>query len=213
MSAISRSNHAALVASFFVFIVFPASAQTWRAVSMTVDDKRLANSISTFADGIGHANNVLSDRPDGLPTGIDDVRITVGFLDMSEFVPESRPVRINEDEGTVNLSSIYATGWRAEFDCIVHSATCDREKPHLVWVAAVGWDFGPVQALPFVKTIDGSMMATWNAVASRVSHFDGFGNRRIQFTFAQSLPSTPDGFVETHKTVPGAGLVSDIAGP
>lgn len=208
-----RSCRKALLVASVVSIALPASAETWRAVSVTIGDERMTTPISTFTDGLADEQSVLSNRPDAAPASLEDVRVTIGFLDMRESIPGSHPVQVNADAGTVDLSSIYATGWRAELDCTVHPTSCDQRTPHLAWVAVIGWDFGPVQALPFVKTIDGDMMATWNAVASRVSKFDGFGTQRIQFTFAQPLAESRDGFVKTDKVAPGIKQVSGIATP
>ncbi len=208
-----RPCHTALFAALLMFSLSPAEAETWRAMSITVGDERMANTVVTFTDGLNDERSVLSNRPDGPPSSVAETRITIGFLDVGQSIPDASPVRIDQDVGTINLSSIYATGWRTELACNVHPTSCDRDTPHLVWVAVIGWDFGPVQALPFVKTIGGSRMASWNAVASRASGFDGFGNRLIQFTFEPSPSVTPEGFEAMLKATPQTDQLSGISSP
>ncbi len=208
-----RSRHAALLAALLVLPLPPAHAETWRVTSITVGDERMANPVGTFSDGSNNEKNVLSNKPDGPPSSVSETRITVGFLDMGESIPDARPVRIDQDDGTINLSSIYATGWQAELACKVNATSCDPDKPRLVWVAVIGWDFGPVQALPFVKTSDGSMTASWNAVASRVSGFDGFGTRLIQFNFEPSPSGERKGFDAARKARPETDQLSGISSP
>lgn len=208
-----RSCHRALATSLLIFCLPAAEAETWRAISITVGDERIANPIGTFTDGLDDAKSVLSNRPDRPPSSLSETRITVGFLHMGQSIPDALPVRINQDDGTINLSSIYATGWRAESTCKVNPTSCDKDSQHLVWVAVIGWDFGPVQAVPIVKTIDGSMMASWNAVASRVSGFDGFGNRLIQFAFEPSQPSRLEDLGATVPAVPHAEQLSGNSSP
>ena len=208
-----RPRHAALFAALLVLPLPPAQAETWRVTSITVGDERMAHPVGTFTDVGSYEKNVLSNKPDGPPTSVSETRITIGFLDMGQSIPGARPVRIDQDDGTINLSSIYATGWQAELSCKVNATSCDPDKPQLVWVAVIGWDFGPVQALPFVKTIDGSMMASWNAVASRVSGIDGFGNRLIQFSFEPSPSGERKGFDAVHKASPETDQLSGISSP
>lgn len=208
-----QHGRSTILGALLLLPLAPAQAETWRAISMTVGDERMGNAVSTFSDGLVDDSIVLSNRPDGAPVDAADVRVTVGFVDVSQGIADARPVSVDADAGTINLSSIYATGWRAEPACPVEQPDCTAAQQRLVWVAVIGWDFGPVQALPFVKTMDGGMMATWNAVASRVSQFDGFGNRRIQFTFAPALPGTPDDFVTTDKNTEGSGQLSGITAP
>jgi hypothetical protein len=206
-------GRSAMLGAMLLLPLVSAQAETWRVISMTVGDELMANAVSTFTDGIGDDSIVLSNRPDGAPVDAADVRVTVGFVDVSQSITDARPVSVDADAGTINLSSIYATGWRAERVCPVEQSNCPADQQRLVWIAVIGWDFGPVQALPFVKTLDGGMMTTWNAVASRVSQFDGFGNRRIQFTFAPAPPGTSDEFVTTDKNTVGNGQLSGIAAP
>ena len=186
-----RSRHAALVGSLLILCVPPAKAETWRALAITAGDDGIANPVGTYTDGLNGAQSVLSNRPDRPPSSVAETRCTVGFLDMGQSIPDARPVRIDQDDGTINLSSIYATGWRAELACNVQPTSCDHDTPHLVWVAVIAWDFGPVEALPIVKAIDGSMMASWNAVASRGAGFDDYSlrsNRRCQAGLRISTP-------------------------
>lgn len=180
----ARFAFAAIAVLGSTAIVQVSYAATWRPISMIVDPTGLPTVfgfvLNNFSDTVYNESNYLLTNNPNPPTLNGPDRTTITF--QSDLAGIGAPPFVDATARTINVSSIYAEGWVA-YDVCGNSGTCDPQNP-VVWQGMIGWDFGPLDPVPYVVNSDGSFTATWNATDARVSMFNGFGNKPISFTFA-----------------------------
>lgn len=197
------------------FTIPLSHAATWRPVSLTVDNMQdsapphstYAYPAANFTDGTFVSTNfqnprgpdtfILSHQPNitSSPAFLGESRTVISFVKLNDTWAKAPSVDTTAQ--TIDVSSIFAEGQSGVYDCEVapggnYCMSMDPRAPlvtpKLVWAGMMGWDFGPLDAVPYVLNSDGTYSATWNAVNSRHSGYDGFGNDRVVLTFSAVTP-------------------------
>lgn len=176
-----------VIISTNVCVVQTSDAATWVPISMVVDpagsSPQVFNySLNNFTDNVYNQNNYILTDNINPPVYNGPNRTTITFF--SGAAPGVSAPFVDVNAHTIDVSSIYAEGWTANYDCAVTPSTCDPRFPKLGWYGVIGWDFGPQTPVPYVVNSDGTFTATWNATNSRGSLFNGFGNAPISLTFS-----------------------------
>jgi hypothetical protein len=183
---------AAVISTLSVTFSAMSEAATWRPISLTVDwpgtnTSKYNNAVGDFSDNAYPQNFILTDNINP-PIQNGPYRTTISFY--RDAAPNVAPPLIDTNARTINVSSIYAEGFYPAYDCDVNYASCDPRYPRIVWVGAIGWNFGPLDPVPYIVNNDGTLTATWAATNSPRSGYDGFGNNPVHFTFAP-IPLPP----------------------
>ena len=179
-----------------------ALAATWQAVSFGLSpdpaNQPYKYTAAPFLDGQYLSNDpnkgptsfILSNTANisSTPTVAGEGRETIKFN--AGGASSWSPPLVNTVAKTINVSSIF---WEAQQGAYTtDTGMCGKLPcgPKLVWVGAIGGQFGPTNPVSYINNTDGTFTATWVATNGNNDGigFSSFSEKQVYLTFATPVP-------------------------